>query len=128
MRQPDSQEAPPKNQNREINSDGELTRHELELELTRDELTEELELTGDELTEELELTRDELTEELELTRDELTEELELTRDELTEELSDSRRLSLLYPGTSTAPENDRARANQETTRQSLPPSSPRFGF
>ena len=84
MRQPDSQEAPPKNQNREMNSDGELTRHELELELTRDELTEEL--------------------------------------------SDSRRLSLLYPGTSTAPENGRPRTNQETTRQSLPPSSPRFGF
>ena len=84
MRQPDSQEAPPKNQDREMNSDGELARQELELELTRDELTEEL--------------------------------------------SDSRRLSLLYPGTSTAPENSRARANQETTRQSLPPSSPRFGF
>ena len=49
MRQPDSHEAPPKNRNREMNSDGELTRHELELELTRDELTEEL--TRDELTE-----------------------------------------------------------------------------
>ena len=76
MHQPDSQEAPPKNQNREMNSDGELTRHELKLELTRDQLTEE---------------------------------------ELSEELRDSRRLSLLYPGTSTAPEN--SRANQESTRR-----------
>ena len=85
MRQPDSQEAPPKNQNREMNS-------------ASDEITEEIQTA-----------------------------LELT-EELCEELRDSRRLSLLYPGTSTAPENGRPRTNQETTRQSPPPSSPRFGF
>ena len=40
MRQPDSQEAPPKNQNREMNSASD----ELTEELTRDELTEDLKL------------------------------------------------------------------------------------
>ena len=51
MRQPDSQEAPPKNQHQEMNSDGELTRHELELELNRREMNSQKKLQRDELQE-----------------------------------------------------------------------------
>ena len=60
------------------------------------------------------LARDELSEE-KLNNCPLTE-INAWRKQL-EQLRDSRRYSLLYSGTSTAPENSRPRANQESTRR-----------